>query len=337
MVINSRRDITFFIQAVNCNPNGDPDMDNFPRVDSDTGIGIMTDAAIKARIRAYIETAFQDVDGMKIFFKDKASINRQIAEAVFEAVGEEGKKAEKHSKSLEAAELICKNYWDVRTFGAVMNTGLNAGQVNGPVQVAFATSVDPIYGEDITLTRRSFTDGKFTSLKEYDEAYEKMADDKKRTMGSKKIIPYGLYKVNICVSANDAEKTGFSEEDFDRLLEAICQMYNFSTSASKMGMSVVTPVVIFKHVGTQADKNSEQNLREAKLGCAPAHKLFSLLRAVKKEDVVLPRRLEDYDITLDVSGLKNGIEIGLKDSAFESVTWGTKLEDFGEFEDVRLV
>ena len=238
---------------------------------------------------------------------------------------------------MEAAEYICKKYWDVRTFGAVMNTGLNAGQVNGPVQVAFATSVDPVYGEDITLTRRSFADGKFTSLKEYDEAYEKMSDDKKRTMGSKKIIPYGLYKVNICVSANDAEKTGFSEEDFDRLLEAICQMYNFSTSASKMGMSVVTPVIIFKHVGTQVDKNSEQNLREAKLGCAPAHKLFNLLRAVKKENVVLPRRLEDYDITLNVSGIKSGIEIGLKDSAFEDVTWGTKIEDFSKFDDIRLI
>lgn len=168
-----------------------------------------------------------------------------------------------------------------------------------------------------------YTDGNFNTLKEFDEADAKMDPDKKRTMGTKQFIPYGLYLVKGTVSANLARKNGFSEEDLDVLFEALLQMYNNDVSSSKTGMSVVSPLIIFKHIGVaDANNDPEQKEKEAMLGCCGAHKLFDLFHVSKKEDVDTPRAYSDYNVTLDISDVPSGVEIGIKDNPFDNVTWG---------------
>lgn len=324
--IKNRYEITALIEAKMCNPNGDPDMDNLPRTDMETNYGFITDVAIKSRIRAYVMNAYSGKAGFDILLKDCNSINRAIAEAVLE-VNDTKKAPKQHNKENEAAEYMEKKYWDVRTFGGVLSTGLNAGQVRGPVQIAMPLSVDPIDVEDITITRRAYTDGKFSTLEEYDVADSNKSSSEKRTMGKKCYIPYGLYVLKVTVSANIAEKVKFSEEDLKVLLEGISQMYNCDASSSKMGMNVVSPIVIFKHIGTQVDKESEQNMRESMFGCTHSNKLFDLLKVEKKENVVLPRKYSDYNVTLNLKDLPAGVECGLKNDPYSEIIWQTNKEN----------
>ena len=326
-ILKNRYEIMCLIEAKMCNPNGDPDAGNRPRVDFETNKGIITDVALKSRQRAYVKEAYSDKEGFDILMQNSASVNRQIAEAVL-AVNNTDKLSKKDNKNpLAAAEWMCKKYWDVRTFGAVLSTGLNAGQVRGAVQLSMATSIDPIDIEDITITRKCFTDGDFATLDEYDKAAKDMADDKKRTMGAKQFTPYGLYVMRATVSANLAEKVGFTEDDFSILLESIMQMYNCDISSSKMGMSVLSPVIIFKHIGTQSDKTSEQAIREAKLGCAPAYKLFDLLSITRKNDIDYARSYRDYNIILNKSACPAGIEIGAKLAPYSDINWNFTGDD----------
>ena len=328
-VVKNRYEFMVLVEGKMCNPNGDPDMGNLPRQDSETGCGYITDVAFKRRIRNYVDDGYGTEPGKEILMRSGTSINRKIAESVLE-VNELKEVPNKftNTKVSETGKEMMKRYWDVRTFGAVLSTGLNAGQVRGAVQIGMATSVDPIELEDITITRMVYADGKdFKTIKEYEEEERNRPDDKKRTMGSKKFTPYGLYILKGTISASLAAKTGFNEEDKELLFEAILQMYNHDISSSKQGMSVVSPLILFKHVGTQDPANAIQNEREAKLGCASAHRLFGLLEVKKRDDVEFARDVSDYNIVLKLSEVPAGIEVGMKEEPFSKVVFGNDVPE----------
>lgn len=319
--LTNRYEIMALVEAKMCNPNGDPDMANRPRMDMQTGRSIITDVAFKARMRRYVLDAYNGVSGLDILMKPGASLNMAIAESVIDVNGGTPVKKGENRKVDEAASLMCSKYWDVRTFGAVLSTGLNAGQVRGAVQVGMSLSVDPVDAVVASITRQCYTEGSFSTVAEYVAADVARSDDAKRTMGDKAYIPYGLYVMKLTVSGNLARKVGFSEEDLKLLLESVVQMYNNDVSSSKMGMSVLTPVIVFKHVGTNHGVSPEQTLREALLGCAPAYRLFDLLSVTRKDGIDAARSHEDYNILLRLSDLPDGVVCGFKTLPFEDVKW----------------
>lgn len=320
MAIANRYEFMFYIQCVNGNPNGDPDMGNSPRVDPEDMHGYITDVAIKRRIRNYVQTAYSETEGMNIIMQSGTNINKFIAKAK-EVSGVEV--AEKDKKSISPARKIaCKQFYDVRTFGAVLSTGPNAGQVRGPVQITFAKSIDPILPLDISITRMCVADGdKYKDFEYYQELEDKTPEDKLRTMGRKQFIPYGLYEARGFISANLAEETGFDDTDLKILFEAILNMYEHDRSASKGEMSVISPLILFKHVGTDSDES--QRFRQCKLGCAPAHKLFEAVTIAKKEEVRLPRSYTDYDCEMNLLKIPKGVEIGFLCEPYGEIVWGS--------------
>lgn len=208
----------------------------------------------------------------------------------------------------------------MRTFGAVMSTGPNAGQVRGPVQITFATSLDRILPLDMSITRMAVTEKiKEGTMEQYLEMEQKKSEDELRTMGRKQMIPFGLYEVRGFISANLAGETGFDDHDLKILFESILNMYEHDHSASKGQMAVVSPLIIFKHVGTDSDE--EQRVRQAKLGCAPAHKLFELVQVSKKADVEYPRSYLDYEAWVDIKNLPKGVEVGFQSDPYGEITW----------------
>ena len=321
--IKNRYEFLYYVACTNANPNGDPDMGNTPRMDPETMTGYITDVATKRRIRNYVLAAHGDEPGMNILIQQSTNINRFIAEAKREA-GVEG--AKDRNSVYEGRKKACQLFYDVRTFGAVMSTGPNAGQVRGPVQITFGKSLDPILPLDISITRMAAALGeKDKTLEEY-EAFEQNADeDKLRTMGRKQMIPFGLYEVRGFISANLAAETGFDENDLAVLFEAIMNMYEHDRSASKGEMAVVSPLIIFKHVGT--DGNEEQRAKQAKLGCAPAHKLFELVKVEKRPEVRFPRNFTDYSAQIALNKVPKGVEIGFKPDAFSDIAWNTLPDD----------
>ena len=322
--IKNRYEFMLLLEAEMCNPNGDPDAGNLPRQDQESELGYITDVAIKRRCRNYIDDAYGNEPGNAIMYRNGTSINKIIAQACFQAndISKiEGKFT--NTKVDETKSILLQQYWDIRTFGGVLSTGLNAGQVKGAVQIGISRSIDPIHIEDITVTRMCYTDGKdFKTLEEYDKEEQSRSDDKKRTMGNKSFITYGLYLVKGTVSAMLAEKTGFTEDDLNKLFEALFQMYEHDISSSKQGMHVIAPIIIFKHTGTQDKANTEQKEKEAKLGCCPAQRLYKTLSVKKKDFVEHPLSLQDYDISLDTTKIPNGVELGLKLNPFEPVFYG---------------
>lgn len=319
MAIQNRYEFMFYIQCVNGNPNGDPDMGNSPRMDPEDMHGYITDVAIKRRIRNYIQTAFDGQDGMSIIMQNATNINKYIAKAK-ETAGVNFAAKDKES-IYKARQEACAMFYDVRTFGAVLSTGPNAGQVRGPVQISFARSVDPILPLDISITRMVVADGDKDKDSAYYEALEKETpEDKLRTMGRKLFITYGLYEVRGFISANLAAETGFDDADLKALFEAILNMYEHDRSASKGEMSAISPLIIFKHVGTDTD--TAQRARQAKLGCASAHKLFELVKVQKKAEIEYPRSYQDYDCSVRISAVPNGVEVGFLEEPFGEISWG---------------
>ena len=296
--IKNRYEFVVLFDCENGNPNGDPDAGNMPRIDPETGYGIVTDVCLKRKIRNYVETAKEDEAGHRIFIKENVPLNRSEGEA-FTKVGIDNAadmKPEDLKKKIKAAkakgvdvdtlvrDYLCGEFFDIRTFGAVMTTfvkaALNCGQVRGPVQLGFARSVEPILPQEITLTRVAITT-------------EADAENKGTEMGRKYIVPYGLYRVEGYVSANLARKTtGFSEDDLKLLWEAILNMFENDHSAAR-GKMAVRELIVFKH--------------DTELGCAPAHKLFDLVKAVRKEGVTAPRGYEDYTVTVVEDELPDGV------------------------------
>ena len=320
MAIKNRYEFMYYVACTNANPNGDPDMGNTPRIDPQTMRGFITDVATKRRIRNYIQTAYADEPGMNIIVQQSTMLNRHIAEAK-RAAGVED--CAKQKEAVYAGrKKACELFYDVRTFGAVMSTGPNAGQVRGPVQITFGKSLDPVLPLDMSITRMAITGPKKDSgktVEEYMKLEAEASEDELRTMGRKQLIPFGLYEVRGFISANLAAETGFDDEDLKALFEAILNMYEHDHSASKGEMSVVSPLIIFKHVGT--DTNEIQRARQAKLGCAPAHKLFDLVHVQKKADVEFARSYHDYDAEVDVSHVPAGVEIGFQSNPYGPVCW----------------
>ena len=324
MAVNNRYEFMFYIQCVNGNPNGDPDMGNSPRIDPQDMHGFITDVAIKRRLRNYIQTAYGDEEGMGIIMQQSTNINKFIAKAKSLADVELG--AKDKDSLYKSRRKACEIFYDVRTFGGVLSTGPNAGQVRGPVQLTFAKSVDPILPMDISITRVSKADDvkNAETYEDYEKAELSAPEDSLRTMGRKQFIPYGLYEARGFVSANLAAETGFDESDLKILFEAILNMYEHDRSASKGEMSVISPLIIFKHVGTDSDE--KQRIRQSRLGCAPAHKLCELVSIAKKQDVENPRSYADYELTVDLSKTPNGVEIGFMEGPYDEVIWGMKPE-----------
>ena len=319
MSIQNRYEFMYYVSCTNCNPNGDPDMGNTPRIDPQTMQGYITDGAIKRRIRNYVELAYAGMPGMNIIIQQSTNINRHIAEAK-RAAG-----VEDCAKGKEAVyagrRKACELFYDVRTFGAVMSTGPNAGQVRGPVQISFGKSLDPVLPLDISITRMAVADnaGNAQTVEDYEKWEAEQPEEKLRTMGRKQFIPFGLYEIRGFISANLAAETGFDDQDLKILFEAILNMYEHDRSASKGEMDIVSPLIIFKHVGTDSD--AAQRVRQAKLGCAPAHKLFDLVRVQKKADVRYPRTYRDYDASVALGKLPEGVQIGFQIAPYSASCW----------------
>lgn len=325
MAIENRYEFLFYIQCRNGNPNGDPDMGNCPRTDPQDLHGYITDGAIKRRIRNYVQTAYADADGMQMLVRSASNINTGIARAK-ELAGME-LSAKGKNAVYAGRRKACELFYDVRTFGAVMSTGPNAGQVRGPVQLSFARSLDPIQSLDISITRMAnaveVKDAK--SAADYESWEAKQAEDTLRTMGRKQLIPYGLYEAHGFICANLAQETGFDEKDLRALFEAILNMYEHDRSASKGEMSVITPLVIFRHTGTDSDL--EQRKRQARLGCASAHRLFELVQVEKKPEVAFARSWRDYQATIRLDARPVGVDVGFLCSPYGEIVWNAVPED----------
>ncbi len=298
-VIANRYEFIFLFDCVNGNPNGDPDAANAPRIDPQDMHGLVSDVAIKRRIRNYVQAACGEQQGYAIFVQHGTNLNRPIATAHIEANGKlpDPKKGASKGEVGKAREWMCATFYDVRTFGAVMSTGANAGQVRGPVQVAFARSVNPVLSLDLSITRGAVAEDVkgATTVADFEKWEADQPEDKLRTMGRKTAIPYGLFVARGFISANLAEGTKFTEEDLRLLWEAILGMYEHDRSSSK-GLMTVHPeyAFVFQHTGNDTDL--EQRKKQAKLGCAPAHHLFALVtdHIHIKDGVQAPRSINDY-------------------------------------------
>ena len=289
MSLDNRYDFIMIFDVENGNPNGDPDAGNMPRVDPETGLGLVTDVCLKRKIRNYVEAWAEiesDRNGYGIYIKDAVPLETSDKKALVYIGVDNIKDVKKKDKDvdLKIREFMCMNFFDIRTFGAVMTTfvkgALNCGQVRGPVQLGFARSIDPIAPQEITITRVAITT-------------EKDAENKKTEMGRKYIVPYALYKVEGHISANLARKiTGFSEEDLELLWKAIINMFENDHSAARGNMAV-RELIVFKHSN--------------ELGNAPAYKLFERVKVSRKEEVQVPRAYEDYTVEVDTESLPNGV------------------------------
>lgn len=320
MAIQNRYELMYYVACTNANPNGDPDMGNTPRIDPQTMQGFISDGATKRRIRDYVVAAHGGEPGMEIIVQQATNLNRHIARAKREAGFEDCAKGK--DAVYAGRRKACELFYDVRTFGAVMSTGPNAGQVRGPVQFTFGKSLDPVLPLDISITRMAIAKNlkENSTMEDYQKDEDATPEDKLRTMGRKQLIPFGLYEVRAFISANLAAETGFDDRDLQVLFEAILNMYEHDRSASKGEMEVVSPLILFKHVGTDSDEN--QRRRQAKLGCAPAHRLFELVDVHRKPNVEIPRSYRDYDAIVHLDKVPAGVEIGFQRDAFGPIVWG---------------
>ena len=320
MAIQNRYELMYYVACTNANPNGDPDMGNTPRIDPQTMQGFISDGATKRRIRDYVVTAHGGEPGMEIIVQQATNLNRHIARAKREAGFEDCAKGK--DAVYAGRRKACELFYDVRTFGAVMSTGPNAGQVRGPVQFTFGKSLDPVLPLDISITRMAIAKNlkENSTMEDYQKDEDATPEDKLRTMGRKQLIPFGLYEVRAFISANLAAETGFDDRDLQVLFEAILNMYEHDRSASKGEMEVVSPLILFKHVGT--DSAEHQRRRQAKLGCAPAHRLFELVDVHRKSNVEIPRSYRDYDAIVHLDKVPAGVEIGFQRDAFGPIVWG---------------
>lgn len=279
--IANRHEFVLLFDVVNGNPNGDPDAGNMPRIDPETGHGLVTDVCLKRKIRNHVALAKEGAEGFNIYIQEKAVLNRTHEQAyVAHDLKYEAKKLPKKIEdALKVTGWMCANFYDIRTFGAVMTTEINCGQVRGPVQLAFAKSVEPIVPQEVSITRMAVANERDL--------------EKERTMGRKHIVPYGLYVAHGFVSAPLAEKTGFSDADLDLLWDALKSMFEHDRSAAR-GLMSSRKLFVFKH----------QN----KLGNAPAHKLFDLIQVQRRDDSTGPARsFKDYAVCVGQS--PDGVEI----------------------------
>lgn len=289
-IIKNRYEFVILFDVENGNPNGDPDAGNMPRIDPETGYGLVTDVCLKRKIRNYVEIVKEGTKGYEIYIKEDVPLNRSDDRA-YEYLGVKDKEAKDLKKKDPGADekirdFMCGNFFDIRTFGAVMTTfvkeKLNCGQVRGPVQIGFARSIDPIVSQEVTITRVAITT-------------EKDAGNKSTEMGRKNIVPYALYRAEGYISANLARRvTGFSEDDLELLWEAILNMFEHDHSAAR-GKMAVRELIVFKH--------------SKELGDCPAYRLFDSVEVKKKEDVEYPRKYQDYMIQIHDDMIPDTVEM----------------------------
>lgn len=313
MSIQNRYEFLYLFDCENGNPNGDPDAGNSPRIDPEDMHGLVSDVALKRRVRNFIQEKFgTDITTAApnaVYVQHSTNLNKYIAKA-HEETGGKPEGGGNRSQVGNARDWMCNTFFDVRTFGAVMSTGANAGQVRGPVQFSFARSVDPILPLDASITRMAVAE-KVSGAKtaaDYEKWENEQEEDKLRTMGRKALIPYGLYVAKGFISSNLAKGTGFSDADLENLWEALLNMYDHDRSASK-GMMSCRGLFVFKHVGTDSDPN--QRVKQAMLGCAPAHKLLDqgAIVEINKMSANSPRRFSDYEVRVHRNRLPSGVEL----------------------------
>ena len=280
--LKNKIDFVYVFDVQDGNPNGDPDAGNLPRIDAETGEGLVTDVCIKRKVRNYVQVAKRTEEGQEegydIFIKEKAVLNDEIDKAHDDSEVKAAK-----DKTAAARKFMCKNYYDIRTFGAVMSTGKNAGQVRGPIQITFARSADPIATAEHSITRVAVATPK--------EAENQKGDN--HTMGRKATIPYGLYVCHGFISANLAKQTGFSEDDLNLFYEALKNMFDIDRSAAR-GLMSAQKLIVFRH--------------DSELGNAPANKLFDLVHIEKTTDAA-PRSFKDYKVTIDKEHVPAGVTV----------------------------
>ncbi len=300
--IQNRYDFLYYFDVQDGNPNGDPDAGNLPRIDPQTFQGLVTDGCLKRKIRDYVLAAKTEGEGatpgFEIYFQTKGGPEKRVLNTIHQrahdAVGIKKDKTDKvpgeqkYRDQLAARDWMCRNFYDVRAFGAVMSTEINCGQVRGPVQVTFARSLDPIVQQEVAITRKSVT--------KKEDAEKQLNNDGglTGTMGRKAIVPYGLYVAHGFISANEAVATGFGEDDLALLFEALRGMFDLDRSASR-GMMAARCLYVFKHA--------------SKLGNEPAHKLFERVRARPRDEDKVPRCFGDYEITLDQEDLPSSVTV----------------------------
>lgn len=275
--IKNRYEFVLLFDVENGNPNGDPDMGNMPRVDPQTGHGIVTDVCLKRKVRDYIDLAKDNTPGYKIYVKSGAVLNEQHKKAYdFYNIEPTNKKP----TDSRLTEFMCKNFFDIRTFGAVMTTEVNCGQVRGPVQLNFARSIDPIFQQEVTITRQAVANEKDR--------------EKGQTMGKKQIVPYALYRAEGYISAHLAQKTtGFSEEDLELFWEGLVNMFEHDHSASRGKLSA-RKLIVFKH--------------DTALGCCQSHILFDKVNVERLSGDLPPRTFGDYRVTVETD-VPAGVEV----------------------------
>lgn len=276
--LKNRIDFVYIFDVQDGNPNGDPDAGNLPRVDAETGMGIVTDVCIKRKVRNYVQVAKGLANGYDIFVKEKAVLNNEIDKA-----HDDAKVKAAQSKIAAARQYMCEHYYDIRTFGAVMSTGKNAGQVRGPIQLTFARSVNPVATSEHSITRIAVATPK--------EAESQNGEN--HTMGRKATIPYGLYVCHGFISANLAQQTGFTEDDLALFFDALKNMFDLDRSAAR-GLMSAQKFIVFRHA--------------SELGNAPANKLFDLVKIEKTTNDV-PRSFKDYAVSINTSALPNGVTV----------------------------
>ncbi|MGM0694183.1 MAG: type I-C CRISPR-associated protein Cas7/Csd2 [Pseudomonadota bacterium] len=282
--IANRYEFVLLFDVTNGNPNGDPDAGNLPRLDPETNQGLVTDVCLKRKIRNYVALEKEEDAGYAIYMQEKSVLNNQHKKA-YEAldIKPEPKKLPKEVEKARAlTEWMCQNFFDVRTFGAVMTTEVNSGQVRGPVQMAFANSIDPVVPMEVSITRMAVTNERDL--------------EKERTMGRKHIIPYGLYRAHGYISAKLSERTGFSEDDLELLWRSLINMFEHDRSAARGEMSA-RKLIVFKH--------------DHPMGNAPAHRLFdsvSVMRVEGEEDTPA-RHYSDYRVSIDSEALPSGVSV----------------------------
>ena len=292
MSLQHRYDFVLLFDVKDGNPNGDPDAGNLPRVDPETGRGLVTDVSIKRKLRNYVGIVHGEQPPFEIYVKEKAILNQQH-ERAYRGIGAEkelagDKKRKGSGETVEKArQWMCANFYDVRTFGAVMSTGVNCGQVRGPVQLTFSRSVDPIIAQEHSITRMAVAT----------EAEAAKQDGDNRTMGRKFTVPYGLYVAHGFISAHLANQTGFSDEDQELLWQGLMNMFDHDRSAARGEMST-RGLYVFEH--------------DSKLGNAPAHRLFETIDAELKPGVSVPRQFSDYQISVAEDQVPDGVTLHRK-------------------------
>ncbi len=281
MIVKNRYEFVIIFDVKDGNPNGDPDNDNAPRTDPQTGEGIVTDVCLKRKIRNYVEMVCEDAPGKRIYVKERAILNKLIDEAYEQPEVEE---IEGYDKVRQAREWMCSQYWDIRTFGALMTSGKNAGQVRGPVQMTFARSIDPIIPIDNCIVRQAVATEK--------ESEKQRGEN--RTMGRKYSVPYGLYIGYGYISANLAMQCGFTEDDLELFWQGLESMFEDDRSSLR-GQMAVRKLIIFKH--------------NSRLGNASASRLFDLIEVAPKDNLVVARNFRDYNVTINREALPNGVKL----------------------------